>query len=203
VHAAGLRLGTAGRRRAAGVALVQLRAVAYRESRLSLGLAERLGGQGLQVAASLFGLTAGTGPAPVPFAAALDLGWEVAVEQVVIAARAPGVLRTRGAAALAVPHGTSLAVRTRTSRVRADLELEEGSRGGRLKLGLVVAPRGGLEVGAAWSSVEPPVRLLLGIDRGGIGVAAGWAWNSVLPPTTLVAIRRTARPGGSPAAGDP
>jgi hypothetical protein len=47
-------------------------------------------------------------------------------------------------------------------------------------------------VGGAWSSVEPRMRLGVGLRRGSLTLAAGWAWHSVLPPSHLVALSHVA-----------
>jgi len=193
VGAGAVRVGALGREWAVGAAVTQLRAPAYRESRLVAGIERKKGGQTLALAASGLSAAAGEPPSDRRSGIDLDVGWGVDLGPIAFAARALGALRTRGAQELGVPRELDLRLLAGGPPVLTELALEEGTGGRRIRLGALFRPFGPLEVGAAWSSAEPRIRLLVGLWRGPLALAAGWAWHSVLPPTHLVALSHVAQ----------
>jgi hypothetical protein len=183
------------------VAFAQLRGPAYRESRFVAALEQTLGGQQVGLAASVLAVAAGEPLVGGASGMELDLRWEIGLGRFAVAARADGALRTRGAEALAAPRGVGLRLRaTGAERLLGEVELEEGTRGRAFGLGFLSRLAGPLEVGAAWSSAEPPIRLVVGVSRGPVAFTAGWAWHSTLPATHLAAVSHRPAPAGGAAA---
>jgi hypothetical protein len=183
-----------------GAALFQLQAPAYRESRMALGMGRALDQHELMITASVIQAVAGEPVLAARTGAALDLAWNLDLGRVALAARAQGVLETRGARALAEPREFDLAVRTGRAPVLAELRVVDGSRGRRLGLGLLVEPFSSLQIGAGWSSVEPSLRFVIELQRGGFVLGGGTAWHSDLPPTRILHVAHAA--GGRTAARD-
>jgi len=185
-----------------GSGLFQLRAEAYRESRLTLGVGRALDRQEFMLAASLLQVAAGEPILGSRTGAALDLGWDLRLGSVAFAARASGVLETSAARALAEPREFGLAVRTESSPLLAELRVVDGSRGRRLALGLMTELIAPLAIGAGWSSVEPALRLVIELKHGGLALSGGMAWHSDLPPTQLWHVAHAPREGAAaPGAG--
>lgn len=204
VGAAAARLGVRGQGWAAGVAVAQLGAAAYRESRITGGFERALSGpierrQQIGLAVGVLAVAAGAG-APTRAGAELDLGWSAALGRLAVSARARSAFQSRGASALRTPRRLSLRLRATAQRLLAELELEEGDRGRRLGMGLILSPAAAFWIGAGWSSADPPLRLGVGVGRGALGLAAGWAWHPVLPPSRLVQISRATPLKGEQAA---
>jgi hypothetical protein len=198
VGAGAVRVATARRQWALGVALAQLGGPAYRESRIGVGFNRAVDDQRLGLVASLLNVTAGDPVVGSRSGLELDLGWEVELSRLALAARATGVLQSRGTQALGAPRRLGLRVRCAARRLISELEIEEGSRGRRLRLGILLLPLEPLSVGAAWSSTEPPIRLLVGVRRGSLVLSGGWSWHSSLPPSQLIALSVAPRPRGTP-----
>lgn len=189
VGAAAIRIAGAGRQWAAGVAISQLRAPAYRESRLAVGVEQSVSGQRFGLNGSFLGVTVG-GDEELRSTSGIegDLGWSLDLKGVRVAARAESVLRTPGAQGLVPPRRLRLRLDAGGPLVRSEIALEEGSRGRRLGIGISSRPFKNFRMGAAWSSAEPPVRLLVSVSRGALALSAGWAWHSTLPATRLLSL---------------
>ncbi len=191
VGAEALRIGGRGSRLAAGIAFSQLRAPGYRESRLATGLEQALSGQRLALVLSRLDALIGEEPAIAPRSRSgseIDLGWSLASDWLDIAVRSHGAWRTRGAQRLGSPRRFRAHLGAARSLVRTELVLEEGSSGRRLSLGLKTRPFDAVDLGAAWSSAEPPIRLFVALRRNRFALSAGWAWHSTLPATHVVGL---------------
>jgi hypothetical protein len=193
VGAGAVRIARFGREWGAGVAMTQLRAPAYRESRLGAAVERKRNGQRLGLTGSILNVTAGEPPVHRRSGIDLDLAWGIDFGPLAFTARAPGALRTRGAQELGAPRGLGLSLRAEGPSLTAEFALDEGTAGRRIRLGVGLRPLGPLELGAAWSSAEPRIRLLVGIKQGRLALAAGWAWHSVLPPSQVVSLSHIAR----------
>lgn len=207
VSAAGTRVAYAapGGAWVIGGGLALLRADAYRESRLALATGRRLDRQEFALTVSLLQAAAGDPVTSARAGGALDLGWDVDLDRIAFSARASGILESAGALALAAPREFALAVRTGSSPLEAELEIVEGSRGRRLSLGLWTELLPPLAVGAAWSSAEPALRIVIELRRGTLVLGGGVAWHADLPRTDLLSVAHVpAAPAGDaqrPAAG--
>jgi hypothetical protein len=118
----------------------------------------------------------------------LDLAWEIRLPRLALAARAAGALQSRGARDLGAPEHLSLSARADILGLVAGLELEEGSLGRRLRLGLLIKALDPLDIGAAWSSAGSPVRLAVGLHWGRFIFGSGWAWHPDLPASQTAAL---------------
>lgn len=188
IRTAAFRIAGAGRIWTAGLAVSQLRTPAYRESRLAAGIEELVGAQRFAFTVNLLSAAAGEPEMGAGSGMEIDLGWSIEMGPIDLAARADGAFRTRGAHELGPPRRVRLGLGGGGPLLRSEVAFEEGSRGRRLGVGLLVHPLPSLTVGAAWSSDEPPVRLLVAVARRSLALSAGWAWHSTLPPSHVVAL---------------
>lgn len=187
VGAAAFRLGLAGRERVFGASFSELWGPAYRESRLTAAVEHALGSQRLGAGASVLEVTAGEGRS-TRRGAELDLAWEIRLPKLSLAARAAGALQSGGARDLGAPQLLALSARVTALGLVAGLELEEGSLGRRLRLGLLIKALDPLDVGAAWSSAGSPVRLAVGLQWGDFTFGSGWACHPDLPTSQMATL---------------
>ncbi len=190
LRAVGARVayGAPGERWVIGAGLSLLDAGAYRESRLALAVGRRFDRQVFALTANVLDAAAGEPVASTRIGGALDLTWDLDLGGVGFAARASGILESAGAVALAAPREFALAVRAGGAPLTAEMKIIDGSRGRRLRFGLMTRILPPLALGAGWSSAEPSLRVAIELRRGPLALGGGVAWHADLPRTDLLSV---------------
>jgi hypothetical protein len=205
VMANGLRVATAHDAFGLGSSWSLLQAPAYRESRLAIGISHGGERQRPGLVVNFLHVAAGDAVRRAEGGAALDLVWDLHLSPLDVGARVSGVLESRGARHLGEPREWKLRACVHLAPLDAEFRIEEGSRGRRAGMGVILRPWPPLAVGVGWSATEMPLRLFVEVRRQWVAIGWGTAFHTELPPTPVVALSllpSRVEGDGSPGAGE-